>query len=302
MMSDNEVFCNSFKKTKRGAKRLRQESEDLVEMKEEMKEVREKIVGIDEKLERVLEAVGGIGKELEGLRGTVAKILRSTSEHETRLKKIEDSLGKQDSKMTNLNKSVSAFEKRVGDIEVKLNRVDKTVKSGDSVGYKMKEMESKLIDFEARGRRNNLLFHGILESNSEDCVQLVKNVMKVNCGVRGEVVIERAHRLGPVRRGGRKAGKPRPIIARLLDYNDVVAAKKGKKNLPTGISITDDLPAEIREARGKLVPELQDLKRQNKNAWIAYPARLMLDGEEVRRVEPVTSSRVNRGGDRDSNR
>ena len=295
-LSDSEeVFSNTFSESTRGKKRPRQESEDIIEMKEKMG-------GIDEKLERVLEAVGAVGKELEGLRGTVGKILKCAGEHETRLKKIEDKLERQCVNVKDLNKTVSDFDKRVGGIEVKLNKVERTVKCVESLDLKIKEMERKLIDFEARGRRNNLLFHGIAETSNEDCANLVKNVLRDKCGVRGEVVIERAHRQGVVRRERRQGGKPRPIIARLLNYNDVVAAKKGKKKLPAGISISDDLPAEIREARGKLVPELQELKRQNKNAWIAYPARLMLDGHEEKRIEPVTSPRDNRGGARGSNK
>ena len=50
--------------------------------------------------------------------------------------------------------------------------------------------------------------------------------------------------------------------------------------------MNEDLPLEIHEARAKLVPELRELKRQNKDAWIAYPARLMVAGQEVRKEIP----------------
>ena len=61
-----------------------------------------------------------------------------------------------------------------------------------------------------------------------------------------------------------------------------------------------DLPLEIHEARAKLVPELRELKRNNKDAWIAYPARLMVEGQEVRTETPksrVGDTRLPQPGD-----
>ena len=95
-----------------------------------------------------------------------------------KLKKIEVKLERQSDNVKYLNKTVSDFDKRVGGIEAKINKVERTVKCVESVDLKIKEMERKLIDFEARGRRNNLLFHGIAETSNEDCVNLVKNVLK----------------------------------------------------------------------------------------------------------------------------
>ena len=87
--------------------------------------------------------------------------------------------------------------------------------------------------------------------------------------------------------------KPRPVIARFLDYNDI---KKRRRNLPVRINVSDDLPAEIRQARARLMPELTELKRNNKNAWITYPARLIVDDKEVRREIPKTEQRQRAGG------
>ena len=90
---------------------------------------------------------------------------------------------------------------------------------------------------------------------------------------------------------GATAMKPRPAIARFLDYNDVINIKKRRRNLPVGINVSDDLPAEIRQARARLMPELTELKRNNKNAWITYPACLIVEVQEVRKEIPETRQR-----------
>ena len=90
----------------------------------------------------------------------------------------------------------------------------------------------------------------------------------------------------------------RPGIAIFLYYNDVINIKKRRRNLPVGINVSDDLPDEIRQARARLMPELTELKRNNKNAWITYPACLIMDGKEVRREVPKKEKRQGEGGSR----
>ena len=89
----------------------------------------------------------------------------------------------------------------------------------------MKQLEWKTIDHEARGRRNNLLFHGIPEVYREYCAQMSHNFMRDKLKLLHTVTIERAHRIGP-----REAGKNRPLIAKFLDFNQRMS--KARKNLP----------------------------------------------------------------------
>ena len=71
---------------------------------------------------------------------------------------------------------------------------------GDLVD-RVKVLEESAIDQETRSRRNNLLFHGIKKEESEDCLKTVKLLVKEKCGITKDVIVERAHRIGPVRRG-----------------------------------------------------------------------------------------------------
>ena len=63
------------------------------------------------------------------------------------------------------------------------------------------ELEEKCIDLEGRGRRKNVLFHGVKEEDREDCIILAKRIIREECKVNETVIIERAHRVGKSRRG-----------------------------------------------------------------------------------------------------
>ena len=87
----------------------------------------------------------------------------------------------------------------------------------------------RLIDLRVRSRRNNLIFTGIDEPDSEASqqreavlVDFLKNYM--NLGDRVDVMVfHRVHRLGPKRQGISSNGnpwKPRHIIAGFRDFKD----------------------------------------------------------------------------------
>ena len=87
---------------------------------------------------------------------------------------------------------------------------------------------------------------------------------------------------------GSQAYKPRPLIVRFLDYNHRQLVKDGRTHLPAGLYISEDLPAEVRAARKKLHGEFTAAKNAGREVWITYPARLIVDGEEVNSVSPAS--------------
>ena len=100
------------------------------------------------------------------------------------------------------------------------------------------------------------------------------------------MTLERAHRIGDRKRGHQN----RPLIVKFLDFQDKVAVQRGKKNLPQRISVSDDLPQPIRNARKCLIQQLKDEKNAGHAVYIRYPATLMVNGEAVRTepIQPVT--------------
>ena len=126
-----------------------------------------------------------------------------------------------DEKLSLILSKVSMNENRFSRIECKLDSVvrsQKRLKAAENVlkSYddRIKLLEYKSIDIEARGRRNNLLFYGFSEMRNEDCVVKIGDFVCEKFDLRPDaVVIERAHRVGKF-----KQSKTRPIIAAFRDY------------------------------------------------------------------------------------
>ena len=177
--------------------------------------------------------------------------------------------------------TVEKMEEKVGDVKAEVSKVTDDISVWKE---RVQKLEDRMIDQQARSRRNNLMFFGVKEEGGrEDCEKMVRDIIK-DIGVTGGVAIERAHR-NPT--GVRPAGsKPRPLVCKFLDFKDKEAVKKNAKKLPRHIYVGDDLPKEIREARKRLMPDLKKAQAEKKNAFIVFPARLIVDGVEVKAIRP----------------
>ena len=255
------------------AKRPREGSDDLPSVVDDvnshsaqLNNLMTTIEELKEALNLLREDVGSIRQEVSGIKpvqDSLDEVHRKLDRQETRLDRIDEELKRQDDE-------VEKMKERTVEMEEKISKI-----------------EERLVDQEARGRRNNLLFHGIDEREGEDCAKAVKDVLEKGGLAANRVSIERAHRIG--RRAG---GRTRAIIARFLDYNDREAARRARKNFPSGITVAEDFPVEVRQARKRLIPEMLEAKRTGHEAWIAYPARLIVDGN-LKRTEKPTIREVN---------
>lgn len=92
-------------------------------------------------------------------------------------------------------------------------------------------------------------------------------------------VVERAPRsLGPRSRPG---APPRPIIARLLNDRDAALSaasnKQDLQNEGSNISLYPDFTARVQEARRQFAPLKCQLREQNVDYAMLYPARLRVN-------------------------
>ena len=179
-------------------------------------------------------------------------------------------------------------EKLVEDLRINVTKQTQVTKdiNLDLIEFNkmMQIMGEKVVDLEARGRRNNLILHGIPEERDEDCLITADRFFRENCKLAGSIPIQRAHRLG----GGciqRRPG-PRPLIVLFVDYRDKENVKQSRRNLPASMQVTDDIPWEVRMARKELQDESRELFDRGQRPYIAYPARLICNGREIRRVTP----------------
>ena len=109
----------------------------------------------------------------------------------------------------------------------------------------LKTLAYKSIDIEARSRRNNLIFWGLVENRSENCFALIRQFIKNELDLDADrMYLARAHRLGPIKKfaGLRK----RPLIVNFRDYCDIQSIM-GNAHLLRGtpFSVDHDLPKEI---------------------------------------------------------
>ena len=153
----------------------------------------------------------------------------------------------------------------------------------DVLKAERKQNIRRMVDQEARSRRNNLIFHGIPETEEENCedklIQFVKEKLKVEIS---PTAVQRAHRLGKPRSRnniGNLAFTPRPMIVLFSDFKQKEMIRKQRFELQRPFGISEDLPIEIRRARKSLENVIKDLKSQGKKVAIIYPCRLLINGQ-----------------------
>ena len=219
----------------------------------------------------------------EGFRVMMAKIdevLKSNTAEFSGVKRhIDDvsadlvsEIGKISGKVEEAVKSINNHEKRLSTIEEKYKADDE----------RMRRIEERQIDDQARMRRNNLIFFGLPEEAGEredNCKKKINDLIAPFFPER-KPVLQRAHRLGGIRIG--QNVKPRGVI---------VLFQEVKKNRATlqraGVLVKDDLPQEIRDARRQLSKDLERHRAAGDDAFVAFPARLFVNGRCVRTVRPV---------------
>lgn len=158
-----------------------------------------------------------------------------------------------DQKLANLatKEDVSVLTKRVE----ALKSENDTLREEIAV-LKRKEqlIENRLVDLEARSRRNNLIFRGMkVSGNTNDYCQLVRRFCNDLLGTDDKLYVNRAHPLGRDRS---------TIIAHLPDDRDInYIMSKVQLLRNTGFVVHRDYPAEIRERRAKLAKVRAEVER-----------------------------------------
>lgn len=191
-----------------------------------------------------------------------------------------------DEKLSAIFTSLSSNQNKIMHVELKVdaiirlnNRMGRVETVMTSYNDRMKLLEYKSIDIEARSRRNNLLFRGFPEARDEDCRRVIFRFLEDKLSIDELPSIERAHRLG---RFNPQKG-PRPIIVAFSffkDTEDILSQARSLKGTPFGIS--RDYPPEITRARQELWPRFKEAREDRFNrVTIGYPAKLIVNGAVI---------------------
>ena len=124
--------------------------------------------------------------------------------------------------------------------------------------------------------RCNLIFRGIPEKPEEAKEGFIRHFIYVHLGIKDDMYIERAGRLGRY-----KQGACRPIVVAFRYYQDTDTIMSNCRKLTgTFFSVNRDYPAEIVEARNALYPMYREFRDQNRynKVPIQYPVKLKMNG------------------------
>lgn len=151
-------------------------------------------------------------------------------------------------------------------------------------------LEYKQMDIEARQREVNLIFSGCPEKEGEWPESTVEFVLGTKMNLDKNFNIVRAFRMGRYRKQKPSVTgqpppnpKPRSILATFSDVRQVhFILSKAKILKDTGISISRDYPTEIAEARKQLWPEFkaQRSKHGAENVKLTFPAAIIVNKVE----------------------
>jgi hypothetical protein len=127
--------------------------------------------------------------------------------------------------------------------------------------------------------RDNLLFFNIPENDKENTTELIHELLESKMEIkeaRGNVKIDRSHRIGRKREDQRK---PRPIVVKFNFHQDREYVRLNAKKLKgTNIGVSEQFPEEIERIRKTLYPELKKAKSEGKRAKIVRD-KLIIEGQ-----------------------
>lgn len=200
---------------------------------------------------------------------------------ENRFSHIETEILQVKSDIKQLENRAAGSEINTTNITQRLNMVER---QRDQMKYENDELRERLVDVQSRSMRENLLFGGVEEHESErndpdniNTENVLQKFIKEKLGIDDEIRFHVVHRLRP-----RRDRKPRTIVAkfeRRKDRDRVLKAAPGKlKDSP--YSVYEQFPNEIMERRNILWPVFKREQRMGKKVKFKED-KLYVNGQRI---------------------
>ena len=235
-------------------------------------EKRPKSLAEEDEVLQALNMAGNVSEKLDKILGEIKK-LEKLDAIETTLKDLTSRLGNFESTIDKMREDARAVDSSIKGMDESLTHLNKEVEElRGTVEDKDKQIEylhTQHLYLESYSRRENLKFFGIPESEAsasegKDAVGTI-DVLRdflhdVLCfGVpKRNMKFQREHRFSKSVRG-----KPRPILARFLRYQDHETVLRARFELKdTEYMILQDFPQEIMKRRRKQMPKLKEAKKK----------------------------------------
>ena len=194
------------------------------------------------------------------------------------------------------NANYDDMKKKHTNMETELKAVYHQIKGlNQNLNNGIEALESKIEYLGNHSRRNNIKVIGVEEKADEktwdDTEKVAKKVIKEKLGIEGDIMIERAHRVGeklnhaPSRHAdsnsnpsGSYGKQHRPMIAKFKSWKEkekVVRVARKKK--PKGIPFMNDLARRTLDRRAEKIPQMLEHRKNGKTAFMIMDKLIVYD-------------------------
>ena len=298
---NNEVHVLREDQTR---KRNKMESsfEDDRDVKDMMKEMLFRMNFLSSGMKEIKGEISEIKGEISEIKDSIKSVAEKVDRHDVMISDLRVDVDNNSKDVTEMKSTVEACAEEVTFHEKWLRESDDQI---EDVQKRMKVLEWKSIEGEARSRRQNGIVWDVPETEKESCKddckhcrEAVEKIFRedLKMGSRN-IPLQRVHRF-PTSRGGathigKKANKPRGIMVAFRDYRDKLDVLKAAAQAK--VKVSEDHPKAIRDARSSLMDDVRAARSSNppKKATIAWPAKLYVEGKLVKEVNVVEHARKN---------
>lgn len=187
-----------------------------------------------------------------------------------------------------ITKSVS--EKVSENIMLKIDeKIQPLLEENKTLKLQIETLNLKINHLEDMNRKNNILFHGIKETEKNHS-ELSKKVSEIFSKMNVRIAdydINRMHRIGKL-----TAGKSRPIIISLTTFNKKIEALRNRKNMPENTYITEDFSKDTLKKRKELQQQVNLEREKGNEAYIKNNKIIVKQKESEKRKRNRSASPV----------
>lgn len=204
------------------------------------------------------------------LKRTSQNIDKKTADIQTTLARVESSLSTLSEQVEEIQTRVSANEDNIKDTHNRVDEMEKLIAN----------LKDKADDLENRSRRSNIRIINVPEqAEGRDTVGFLEKFIPQilgNDNFTSPVTLERAHRIG------KKADRPRPLIAKFLNFRvkeKVLRLARSKGEIiyeNKKISLYPDYSADLQRRRDEFRDVKRTLREKELEYALLYPAQLRI--------------------------
>ena len=195
--------------------------------------------------------------------------------------------------VSDLKSSVEFSSRDVDNLKVRIDGMERNVMEANkkiaSHDNGLEGLFGKQEYIENQSQRNNVKLIGIPESPEEetwdDSEKIFIDNVKSTLKIKDEILVERAHRVGPRKEwftkpdGSRVKARPRPIIAKLSSWKQREKVLKAARDVrPEGILFVEDLSQMTLDKRNLLRPRLKEEREKGNIAFFKLDKLIIRKG------------------------